>query len=66
MPTDTRAPGFHLCEAAVDPPPAWFLEWFVRLPRSRQQQFVVFCQDISKFSPGTRLPTFDEWTASLC
>jgi hypothetical protein len=26
----------------------------------------VFCQDISKFSPGTRLPTFDEWTASLC
>jgi hypothetical protein len=49
----------------VDPPPPWFLDWFQRLPRARQQQFIVFCQEVSKIPPGSRMPTFDEWSATL-
>lgn len=65
MAVSGRDAALDLSYVDADPPPAWFLEWFERLPRARQWQFVAFCQDISKFPPGTRLPTFDEWTATL-
>jgi hypothetical protein len=49
----------------ADPFPAWFLDWFLNLPRARQHHFIAFCQCVSKGPSGAPLPTFEEWWDGL-